>query len=106
MINNTRKFPRIIAIEIEESDEFNIKALALNLTAKVKLYEFFLCRVEAKPGHDGVVMRVDNLLVVMILVHGDGFNGHKNSSYMYEWPVNKGICVLGLTLYTCRLDAV
>jgi len=54
----TRKLPRVIAIKIEKSDEFNVEALALYLTAKVELDQFFLGGVEAKAGHDHIMLMI------------------------------------------------
>jgi len=62
----TRKLPRVIAIKIEESNEFNVETLSLHLTAKVEFHELFFGWVEAKTGHNHV------MLVIIGLVIGGG----------------------------------
>lgn len=64
----TGKLPRVIAIKIEESNKLNVETLSLHLTAKVELHELFFSWVEAKAGHDHVVLVIivddDGLVVV------------------------------------------
>lgn len=70
MIIYTRKFPRVIAIKIKESDKLNVEALSLHLTAKVELNELFFSWMEAKTRHDHVVV-----VIVVWLVGGGGGGG-------------------------------
>lgn len=65
----TGKLPRVIAIKIEESNKLNVETLSLHLTAKVEFHELFFSWVEAKAGHDHVV------LVIIIIVDVDGLVG-------------------------------
>jgi hypothetical protein len=63
----TRKLPRVIAIKIEKSNEFNVKPFALYLTAKVELNKFFLSWMETKAGHNHIMlMIIINGLVVVV----------------------------------------
>lgn len=59
----TWKFPRVVAIKIEKSNEFDIEALALHLTAKVKLYEFFFSWVEAKARHHHIMLMIISISI-------------------------------------------
>lgn len=74
----TWKFPRVIAIKVEKSNEFDIEALALHLTAKVKLYQFFFSWVEAKARHHHVMLMLImiNLNLMMPLVRLVFFVAH------------------------------
>lgn len=73
----TGELPRVVAVEIEESDELDVEALALHLTAEVEFDEFLLCRVEAETGHHDVVFVLVLLArAVFLVVHGC-CNGHK-----------------------------
>lgn len=64
----TWKLPRVIAIKIKKSNELNVEALALNLTAKVELYKFFLSRVEAKARHHHVVLMLIIIITIMMMI--------------------------------------
>lgn len=71
------KFPRVVSIEVKESDEFNVETLALHLTAEVEFDKLLLRGVEAKARHHDVVFMLVLLAIgVLLVVHG-GCNGHK-----------------------------
>ena len=59
---STWELPGVVSVEVKEGDELDVEALALNLTAKVELDEFFLGGVKAEARHDHVML----MLVVII----------------------------------------
>ena len=73
----TRKLPRVVAIEIEEGYELDVEAFALNLAPEVELDKLLLSRVEAKAGHDKVVLVI---ILAVVCTHGC-YNCHKLVSY-------------------------
>lgn len=64
----TRKLPRVIAIKIEESNEFNVETLSLHLTAKVEFDELFFSWMEAKTRHNHVMLVIVGLVIVVVVV--------------------------------------
>jgi len=64
----TRKLPRVIAIKIEESNKLNVETLSLHLTAKVEFHELFFSWVEAKTGHNHVMLVIIRLVIVVVII--------------------------------------
>lgn len=81
----TREFPRVIAIKIKKSNEFNIETLALNLTAKVELNQFFFGGMETEARHHHVMFMVIIIVIlvgvvsvaVIVVAHACSSNCHK-----------------------------
>lgn len=77
--NHTGKFPRVVTIKVEESDELNIETLAIDLTAKVELDQLLLSGVKPEARHeDIIIVVVGPVASTTAVVIGDGvvFKAH------------------------------